>query len=297
MSGIIVQSGRKLHREESEHVKSVVEMCSGLSREELAYTLCEHLQWVTAGGEPKMQACKTLLEKLEARGTIRLPTKRDQPRPRPKKPRWTEETASREETTGELADVAPVALEVVARDRKALWNEYVDRYHYLGYQKPFGYRLRYFIESKRGPLGCLLVAGAAKAIAARDEWIGWTGQQRLNNLAWVVNNTRFLIFPWVRVNHLASHVLGQLARRVHKDWDERWGFRPVVMETFVDAARYPGTCYRAAGWISLGQTSGRGLARPGRTYKSTPKRIYVRPLARDFRRQLCSDMLATKRAE
>jgi hypothetical protein len=134
----------------------------------------------------------------------------------------------------------------------------------------------------------VLLAGAAKAVERRDRWIGWSAQERQRHLPWVANNTRFLIFPWVQIRHLASHVLGQLRRRVREDWFERWGYRPVLLETFVDRQRYQGTCYRAAGWIELGETSGRGLPRPGRTYTSTPKRIFVRPLVKDFRAQLCT---------
>ena len=200
-----------------------------------------------------------------------------------------------EEIVGKLADIEPVTLDVVRdRDATCLWNEFVDRYHYLGYKRPFGCPLRYFVVSGRGPLGCVLLAGAAKSIRVRDRWIGWTQQQRLRNLQWVINNSRYLIFPWVRVKHLASHVLGQVARRVRQDWLDRWGYAPVLMETFVDPLRYQGTCYRAAGWVCLGYTTGEGLRRPGRSYTTLPRRMFVRPLAPDFRALLCSDSLKGK---
>jgi len=170
---------------------------------------------------------------------------------------------------------------------KELWNEYVDRYHYLGYQRPFGCRVRYFVRSAGNALGCVLMAGAAKSLGVRDAWIGWSEQRRLQNLPWVINNTRFVLFPWVQVAHLASHVLGQLARRVRDDWEQRWGYRPVLMETFVDPARYRGISYQAAGWTLVGSTTGEGLRRPGRAYQTTPKLLYVRPLVEDFREQLC----------
>ncbi len=120
------------------------------------------------------------------------------------------------------------------KETTGLWNEYVLRYHYLRYKKPFGYVLRYFIVSERSLLGCLMFAGAAKAQAARDRWIGWTQIQRIRNLAWVINNSCFLIFPWVQVKNFASHVLGMVARRVKEDWQERWGYSPVLAATFVD---------------------------------------------------------------
>jgi len=199
---------------------------------------------------------------------------------------------------GELADVAPVHLELVTgKERTGLWSEYVHRHHPLGYKQPFGHTGRYFIVSGDDLLGCVLMAGAAKSISARDRWIGWSESRRLRNLPWVVNNTRFLVFPWVSVKHLASHVLGQLARRVRDDWDARWGFCPVLMETFVDPAEHRGTCYRAAGWTALGRTTGEGLVRPGRRYETSPKLVFVRPLVPDFRERLCSDGLRGRTEE
>ena len=167
----------------------------------------------------------------------------------------------------------------------------------MGYKPSAGCRLRYFVESERGRLGCVLLGGAARAIGVRDRWIGWRRGQRLRNLGWVVNNTRFLIFPWVRVAHLASHVLGQLARQVGEDWLGRWGYRPVLLESFVDPARYRGTCYRASGWELVGQTSGRGLARRGKQYRSSVKLVFVRPLVAAFRELLCSEALVGRRVE
>ena len=149
-------------------------------------------------------------------------------------------------------------------------------------------KLDYFITAGDRRLGCLLLAGAARAVAVRDRWIGWTAQARRENVARVVNNSRFLIFPHVRVAHLASHVLGQLARRARADWLDHWGFEPLLLETFVDPRHYAGTCYRAAGWQLLGATSGRGLARPGQSYHSTPRQVWVKPLSADCRDRLCA---------
>jgi hypothetical protein len=294
----LVSCGRDITAQDVEHVKEVAKLCSGLSLDELALTICEHWGWVTASGGYKVQACRKLLAKLEEQGELQLPAKRHGGSPKHRKPRWTERTAQGLAITGALAEVKPVTLEMVT-DRKAtgLWNEYMDRYHYLGYQRPFGCRVRYFVVCDRGPLGCVLLAGAAKSLGVRDGWIGWSEQQRLRNLPWVINNTRFLLFPWVQVRHLASHVLGQLARRVRTDWEQRWGYQPLLMETFVDPARYRGISYQAAGWTLLGPTTGEGLRRPGRSYHTTPKLLYVRPLVRDFREQLCSDQLKGRASE
>jgi hypothetical protein len=186
-----------------------------------------------------------------------------------------------------LSAVRPVGLERVGGcEETALWNGFVERYHFLGYKRPFGCSLRYFITSSRGRLGCLLVAGGARALRCRDEWIGWTAQQRLSNLPYLVNNSRFLLFPWVQVPHLASHVLGQLARQLRADWQQRWNYRPVLLETFVDPARHRGVCYRAAGWTVLGETTGSGLRLRGHSYRTNRKLILVRPLVDDFRERL-----------
>lgn len=292
VNGVMVHVGREITADEVGLIQETVELFPSLSVAELAETICDHLGWYTASGTTKRRACEDLLERLEALGVIRLPKKKKAITARAVRsaPVWTQQTEEGRAVTGVLSEVGTVGLRLAeGRQETALWNEYIERYHYLGYRSPAGCRLRYFVESGRGRLGCVLLAGAARAIRARDEWIGWTRGQRLRNLAWVVNNTRFLIFPWVRVAHLASHVLGQLARRAGEDWEKKWGYRPVLMETFVDPAQYRGTCYRASGWQLLGQTTGRGLARAGKQYQSTGKLIYVRPLVERFREFLCSE--------
>ncbi len=235
-----------------------------------------------------------MLEELELQGDLQLPPKQKKASTeRVRGAKHTMRTAEPDnKLVGKLSEVGPVELQIVAGGEEVkLWNEYLDRHHYLGYSKPFGCTLRYFIVSGKGLLGCVLLAGAAKAIKVRDEWIGWSRLRRQQNLPWVINNTRLLIFPWVEIPHLASHVLGQLARRVRQDWQTRWGYEPLLLESFVDPARYPGTCYRAAGWLELGSTTGMGLARAGCIYTSTPKTIYVKALSKDFRQRLCTGRL------
>jgi hypothetical protein len=295
----LIQGDREIAPEDLDHLRQVVELFPSLSRKELAATLCEHWQWKTVSGTHKLTACIKLLEKLEALGEISLSPKREyRPQRVAMPPQQTSATDPGDKVVGSLGHVSPVSLELVdGGEEKRLWNEYVERYHYLGHKKPIGYRLRYFVESSSGRLGCLLVAGAAKRIEHRDCWIGWSDAQRLKNLPWVVNNTRFLVFPWVRIDNLASHVLGQLARRLREDWHRCWGYRPVLLETFVDPAHFAGSCYRGAGWRCLGRTSGTGLPRPGHEYTSTPKLIFVRPLVANSRALLCSDDLNTRSRE
>jgi hypothetical protein len=285
--------GRTVSSEDVRHAQEVVRSCAGLSRSELALTLCEHWGWFGATGNPMVSACTKLLERLQAKGLLALPAKQKR-RPTPGRasgPRIDKQgTAPGSLVETDLQGVRPVRLELVAgREETARWNGLLESHHPLGVKRSFGCTLRYSIKSARGLLGCLLMAGGARALRCRDEWIGWSAQQRLANLSLVVNNSRFLVFPWVRVPHLASHVLGLLARQLREDWHARWGFRPLLMETFVDPVQHRGVCYRAAGWVVLGETSGEGLRLRGHTYRTSRKLVLVRPLVRDFRAPLLSN--------
>ena len=298
-AGDWVQCGRKFRPEEIRQIRDTVTWLPGLARRELAATVCEHLDWHTASGTPKLQACQKLLDRLAAAGLVELPALRRQQVHTGERASvaLSERTATGRPLAGPLRDFEPVRLEAVTQaSQVGLWNEYVERFHPLGYKGAFGYRLRYFIHSGSQRLGCVLLAGAARAIAVRDRWIGWNELVRLRNLPWVINNSRFLIFPHVQIPHLASHVLGQLARRVVADWQHQWGFVPLLLETFVDPTQFAGTCYRAAGWKLLGETSGRGLTRPGKHYSSTPRLVLIKPLHKDCRRLLCTEPVSGRRA-
>ena len=289
----ITHCGREITDEEISEIKETVRLCRQLSLSELAQTIAENLQWYRASGTNKVDASLKLLKKLERQGILQLPDKRSISRRAVKKKiSLAEATAPETKISCKLADLGPIQLKIVT-DKKtaALWEKHMTLFHYLGYQKPFGYTLRYFIESEQGQLGCVLFSGAAKAMGARDRWIGWTSNQRLRNLAWVINNSRFLIFPWVSVKNLASHVLGQINRQITDHWQERWGYRPALVETFVDPDRYEGTCYKAANWQYVGMTTGQGLVRKNKTYTTRPKKIFVTPLIENYRELLCSEEL------
>lgn len=287
--------GRGVTHKEIKEVQETVSLFSNLSRYELTETICEHLNWRTASGSNKFDACLKMLEKLEAKGFLQLPAKRIQVKPKRTKIVLSSKTEPESTIKSIAGGFSNINLQIVS-DKKdvKLWNEYMFRYHYLGYSKPFGYVMRYFIKNGHKILGCLLFSGAAKSMALRDKWIGWTTNQRLQNLAWVVNNSRFLIFPWVDIRNLASHTLGKVTQRIKDDWQKKWNFQPVLMETFVDPELYHGTCYQASNWEHIGMTTGQGLIRKGKTYKTTPKKIYMKPLVKNFHRILCSENLTGK---
>ena len=295
-TAVIRQGDRVITWEEVSYIRTLIEKFPALPRTELTNTLCEHLEWLSPSGLPKFTACSKLLSRLEAAGEISLPPLQEDRRHfvsrRSRKTFSNNAELCQTIISGSLSELGSVQLRLTQdQEDEARWNTWVECHHPLGYKKPFGYPLRYFIEANAQALGCILLGGAAKALAERDRWLGWDRSQRMKHLPWIINNSRFLIFPWVRVPHLASHVLGQLARRVADDWEIRWGFRPLLMETFVDPEHFTGVCYRAAGWECLGRTTGAGLVRAGKQYQTSPKLIFVKPLQADFRRLFCSNTL------
>jgi len=293
----ITQCGREITDQELDLILETVKMFPKLSQTDLAETICEHLGWYTASGRYKREACLKLMKKLEAGGALKLPEKRGYSVSNQPGILLTARTApSYSAVESNLGELEPINLEVAAgKETTKLFNEYLYRYHYLRYKQPFGCYLRYFIKCERGLLGCVLFSGAAKSLGSRDRWIGWTDGQRLLNLGWVINNNRFLIFPWVKVKNLSSHVLGKVAKCIGNDWYNLWGYSPVLMETFVDPRHHEGSCYKAAGWEYLGMTTGEGLVRKGKNYRTTPKKIFVKSLVDNFRQLLCSKGLVGRR--
>ncbi|MBI5444841.1 MAG: DUF4338 domain-containing protein [Deltaproteobacteria bacterium] len=286
--------GRTFSPEEIALIQEVVETCSGLSQTELARTLADLLGWNRPSGGPKNWECRDLLLRLEGCGLVKLPEVR-LTRPMGSRVRVpvTERGDARSPLEGTLRDVAPVLLDrVTTEDQRLLFRELVGRHHYLGFKVPFGAYLRYLIRVERPEpqvVGCVQFSSPAWSMGPRDAWIGWDAGTRKRNLQRIVNNTRFLILPWVRVRYLASSVLAQVARRLPKDWEATFGIRPVLAESLVDPARFEGTCYLAANWVHVGTTTGRG--RMDRTHNAPiePKEVFLLPLHRGFRRELLSD--------
>ena len=280
----VTASGRSFTEKEICAIVRMVAMCAGLSRFELAQTVCEFLEWRRDNGALKARECRDLLERLEARGDLRLPAKRaGRPKGRRTCTAQTARGERRDAIAGALPEVAPVELQLVREaEERALWRELLARYHYLGYATPFGAQLVYLIRSQRREgevLGGLTYTSPAWRIKSRDAWIGWDERARKAHLAHIVNQGRFLILPWVKVPHLASHVLALGSRRIVGDWEKYYGVRPWLLETLVDPARFAGTCYRAANWCEVGETRGRGrMDREHQRHGTAIKRVFLYPL-------------------
>lgn len=273
-------------------IKEVVGSCGGLSRKELAQTVCELLEWKRPSGGLKALECVAYLERLEAAGVLELP---DKQRTRPIGSRTRIPVTARgepgRELCGEVSEFAPIELELVeTREQAELFRELVGRHHYLGYAVAYGAQLRYLVYASRPErtlLGCVQFSSPAWRMAARDRWIGWDDTTRRAHLQRVVNNSRFLILPWVRVKNLASLVLSRAVKRVQTDWRQRYGVEPLLVETLVDRGRYSGHCYRAANFVELGTTSGRGrMDREHLRHGASVKTVLVYPIVSDARRRL-----------
>jgi hypothetical protein len=283
--------GQSVNNEQIGEIKEIIETFPKLSRAELANTLCELFSWKRPTGKLKNIECRQFLEKLCDNGLITLPPCRKQYANRGEaKPLRSKQTNEPQRLEATLKQLMPLLLiKVENEDQRRLWYEYIDRYHYLGYRQPFGAQLRYFIKSGATDdlLGCFQFSSPAWRMAPRDQWIGWNDGQRKGNLQKIINNSRFLIFPWVQVKNLASSALSLAARTVPGDWQRSYGKRPVLMETLVDTQRFQGTCYKAANWVHVGQTTGRGrMDRAKKRQGAAVKEIYIYPLTVQFRKEL-----------
>jgi len=282
-------SGRRFTRRQLEQVQETVEMFKNLSRKELALTICEHLDWVTPNGKLKINSALTLLEKLESYGVVTLPAKKKCKAQVRRIPAFIEHPKIIP-VNDSLVAVGPISLQrITSKEDREDWKAYIQTYHYLGYKHPVGAHIGYFIvsEAQQQKIGCLLfTASAAWALAPRDEIIGWDKKHRQKLLHLIISNNRFLIFPWVNVPNLASQALSLATKQIGDDWLDAHGYRPVLIETFVDTTKYSGNCYQAANWQYIGKTKGRGRSDSKHECKQTIKDIYIYPIEPDWRETL-----------
>ena len=276
-----------------EQIRQLIKNHPEWNRTQISKELCEIWGWKSNVGQLKDISCRDLLRALEAKGQITLPPKKafgrltgksrgasiqlslfenDQPAPIETK----------------LKEVTPLSTEIMdTQDKIAEFKSYIDQFHYLHYGRSVGECMRYMVRSKDGvALACLMFGSSAWRCAARDGYIGWTDEDRGANLYLTTNNTRFLILPWIRIPHLASHVLSLITRRVSQDWQTKYGHPLYLLETFVECGRFIGTCYKAANWVYVGKTAGRGRDDTHKTASLPIKNVYLYPLNKKYRQVL-----------
>jgi hypothetical protein len=259
----------------------------GTSRRAISLRVCEELAWRKPDGGPKEMSCRVALLRMQADGLVSLPAPRHATRNAARTAPRTPEAEPRAPLIAAAGELRDLRLDIVrSTSASLLWNEHIDRYHYLGYEPLPGAQLRYFARSEQGLLALLGFGAAAWKTAPRDDFIGWTPRQREARLHLVVNNARFLILPWVCSKNLASRLLGLAARQLPGDWQQRYGYRPVLLETFVEVERFAGTCYRAANWRCLGLTQGRGKLDAAHARAVPVKSVWALPLTPRFREAL-----------
>ncbi|MDR0499388.1 MAG: DUF4338 domain-containing protein [Holophagales bacterium] len=288
-------SGKTFSAEDIQNIKWIRKTFPKLSLKELAATICETTSWVTISGVPKKESCIKFLRQLAAENIIDLPAPQNHGMntENSRKQKLSEIAEALPSDIKEITKVGGVELELVqAGPRMQLLRAYLKKYHIIGDSNAVGEQLYYFINDNDGTaLGCMRFSPAAWALEEREDWIGWTSVQKKARLFLIVNQSRYLIFPWVHVKNLSSRALSVAAKRLPGDWLARYCYEPVLIETFVDTDFFKGTCYQAASWECIGHTKGRGRNDRHTERAVSIKDIYVRPLRRDFR-----DILTGKKA-
>jgi hypothetical protein len=281
-------SGKAFEPDDIERIRSLIRENPETSRQQLSYRVCEMFDWRKPNGGLKDMSCRVALLRMHREGRIELPAPRHKVVPCRSFSRRTPQAEPSAVLEDPIQALDGFRLVLVERKDSGLWNEYIDRYHYLGYKPLPGAQLRYFAYAGERLVGLFGFGASAWKTGPRDEFIGWSREQRRANLRYVVNNARFLLLPWIHVHNLASKLLSLAARRIGDDWELRYHYRPVLLETFVDDTRFRGTCYRAANWSCVGRTQGRGKLGDHRLGQVPVKQVWVYPLRKDFRERLCA---------
>ncbi len=285
--------GKEITEKELTEIREIIQAHPEWSRRRISEVLSHQWEWRTANGVYRDMAVRHLLNKLEAGGWVELPQRRHKARTKTKscvsfKAPFEQEPAP---ITDSLRALQPIEVLIVKRgdEQAKKLGYYLQRYHYLGYNRPIGQNIHYLVRDALGrDLACVCFEAAAWKVAPRERFIGWSDAQRRTRLPWLANNTRFLILPWVRVPHLASHILGLTARSIAAQWQQKYQSPLLALETFVERDRFAGTCYKAANWQYLGPTQGRSRADRYSTLQVPIKDIYLYPLHRHFRARLCA---------
>jgi hypothetical protein len=279
--------GRSVTWDDIQMIRKLIHDHPSALRAELSRKVCLAWQWFKPDGGLKDMSCRVLLLKLHRIGAIQLPAPSRGNGNGKKFMRRTPEAEPQDlmvSTAGALGSLTLVRIDN-QRD-SLLWNEFMERYHYLGYTPLPGAQIRYFIRSSQGLLGAIGFSAAAWKVKPRDSWIGWSATIQKKQLHLIVNNSRYLIFPWINVKNLASRILSMCAKQLPRDWQQTYGYTPVLMETFVEKDRFAGTCYKAANWTWVGVTKGRGKLDQFNKSALPVKDIYLYPLHKQFRHLL-----------
>lgn len=282
--------GRVVSASDVEFIQQLIRDNPEASRRALSRKLCEAWEWKQANGAPRDMVCRGLLLMLERSGRISLPAVRFVPRnPFVDRARPAPILIDTSPLAASLSEIQPVEFWQVRRSGdEPFFNSLIEHHHYLGYQQPVGEHLKYLVMGGGRPVACLAWSSAPRHLGPRDHYIGWDQAARKRNIHLIAYNTRFLILPWVRVPHLGSHILGRMARQVSADWQKIYGHPIYLLETFIDPSRFKGTCYLAANWKVVGQTTGRGKDDLTHQANRPVKQILVLPLVKDYRRLLAS---------
>lgn len=269
-------------------IQQLIETNPGMSRRKLSAKLCEAWDWKQANGALRDMVCRGMLLMLDRAGQIQLPAVKKRPNnPLARRPTPAPVLIATTPIQSALGLLQPLEIEQVRRTGdERLYNSLIEQHHYLGYDQPVGEHLKYVVWSQGRPIACMAWSSAPRHLGCRDRFIGWDKEARRRNIRFIAYNTRFLILPWVQVPHLASHILGGIARRVSLDWEALYSHPIYFLETFVDPERFRGTCYRAANWVLLGETTGRGKDDQTKRPNRSIKQLLAYPLTPRFRQLL-----------
>jgi hypothetical protein len=280
--------GRDFSGPDLEKIRQIIASEDHPNRAQISRRVCSAFGWYKPDGGLKQMSCRVALLRMERDGLIRLPPPQKGNGNRTARVRISTASDPQPEVCVGAGALSPLRLELVSKGHPSqLWNELIERYHYLGHKRLPGAQLRYFVYSGSRLLAALGFGASAWSLAGRDRTIGWTAQQRKRNLHLIVNNARYLILPWIQSRNLASKILSLVSKQIRQDWYTRYHYRPVLLETFVEIDRFTGTCYRAANWQQVGVTQGRGKLEKSMQGKLPKKYVLVYPLVKDFKEQLC----------
>jgi hypothetical protein len=282
--------GRTINEADLESIRKLIAENPTASRRRLSTIVCQAWNWTQANGALRDMVCRSLLLLLHRQGLIELPPVRFRARNNviERRKAVPRSFLSWDPIETNLSDLRPLEFRQVRRtDEEELVESLIETHHYLRYVQPVGEHLKYMIYARGTPVACMAWSSAPRHLGARDRFIGWDKDVRRRNIRLIAYNTRFLILPWVKVPHLASHILGWMARELSREWERVYNHPIYLLETFVDPERNKGTCYRAANWLCLGRTTGRGKADQTHKQNRSLKDVWVYPLARNFREKLC----------